>query len=299
MITDSATSPFLPHHDEAYRRWRDTKLATAPGSVDELMVTLVDPLHPSGAELAAIRQRLQQSNMAIYASAQPVEEGRQVPLQIGAALGLGCADRNYLADDEALSAITVRPEAGARGYIPYTTQALNWHTDGYYNQGEQTIRAFILHCSQDAAVGGSNRLLDPELLYILIREQDPALIEALMAPTAMTIPAHIGDDGRELRAEAAGPVFSIDEDGALLTRYTARRRNVIWHDDPITSHARALISELLATADQVLTARLAPGMGLICNNVLHDRAAFQDPPDAPPRLLFRARFSRRISREMG
>jgi hypothetical protein len=34
-------------------------------------------------------------------------------------------------------------------------------------------------------------------------------------------------------------------------------------------------------------------MGLVCNNVLHDREAFADDP-ASPRLLYRARFLDRV-----
>jgi len=36
-------------------------------------------------------------------------------------------------------------------------------------------------------------------------------------------------------------------------------------------------------------------MGLLCNNVLHDRSAFSDGPDQP-RLLYRARYLDRINR---
>ena len=38
------------------------------------------------------------------------------------------------------------------------------------------------------------------------------------------------------------------------------------------------------------------GMGLVCNNVLHDREGFTDDP-AAPRLLYRARFLDRIASE--
>jgi hypothetical protein len=36
------------------------------------------------------------------------------------------------------------------------------------------------------------------------------------------------------------------------------------------------------------------GMGLLCNNVLHDRSAFTDDPHHP-RLLYRARYLERVS----
>ena len=53
---------------------------------------------------------------------------------------------------------------------------------------------------------------------------------------------------------------------------------------------------LLADADcpWVFRGRLEPGMGLVCNNVLHDRAAFSDS-DTRKRLLYRARYFDRIA----
>jgi hypothetical protein len=39
---------------------------------------------------------------------------------------------------------------------------------------------------------------------------------------------------------------------------------------------------------------LAPGMGILCNNVLHDRSGFVDAA-ATPRLLYRARYHERIA----
>ena len=45
---------------------------------------------------------------------------------------------------------------------------------------------------------------------------------------------------------------------------------------------------------EALQLRLAPGMGLVCNNVLHDRAAFVDST-TQRRLILRARFYERIT----
>jgi hypothetical protein len=53
----------------------------------------------------------------------------------------------------------------------------------------------VLHCVRPAASGGVNRLLDPELAYIALRDADPAHGAALMQPDAMTIPARTDDDG--------------------------------------------------------------------------------------------------------
>jgi phosphomannomutase len=59
--------------------------------------------------------------------------------------------------------------------------------------------------------------------------------------------------------------------------------------------AGLFLLEMLATerAD-VFRLTLQPGMGLVCNNVLHDRSGFIDDPSLP-RLLYRARYTDRIS----
>jgi hypothetical protein len=77
-------------------------------------------------------------------------------------------------------------------------------------------------------------------------------------------------------------------------RYSARRRNIQWRDDPLTRAAVACLTEFLADNDgPVLRYRLRPGEGLISNNVLHNRSAFEDEP-GHRRLLYRARYYDRI-----
>ena len=43
----------------------------------------------------------------------------------------------------------------------------------------------------------------------------------------------------------------------------------------------------------VLRVQLEAGMGIVANNVLHDRSAFVDDP-AQPRLIYRARYLDRV-----
>jgi len=190
----------------------------------------------------------------------------------------------------------VTPEKSGRGYIPYSSRRLLWHTDGYYNPPAQRIRAFLLHCVRPAAAGGENRLLDPEIAYLLLRDADSAFIEALQAPDAMTVPANEEDPSRE-RAAQSGPVFSCEAD-ALHMRYTARTRSIQWRADAATQAAVERLREILdSNSRYVFRLRLASGQGLVCNNVLHDRSEFTDPSDAAEagRLVYRARYSDRIS----
>ena len=153
----------------------------------------------------------------------------------------------------------------------------------------------LLHCVRSAAHGGCSTLMDHEMAYVALRDADPDWVRALMAPDAMTIPAREDEDG-VARAEQRGPVFSVDAcDGSLHMRYTARTRSIVWKDDAATHSAVAFLRELLHTdAANVLRVRLEPGMGLVCNNVLHGRSAFVDDP-AHPRLLYRARYLDRIA----
>jgi alpha-ketoglutarate-dependent taurine dioxygenase len=288
-----APGPFDLADDAAYRSWRAAKLADRPRAVEDLIVDVADPRAPSGSECAALVDRCARFNMAVYRS--PVQAADPaLPRRLGLALGLARLDANWLADEDGISRLAVGADDGAprADFIPYTDRAIGWHTDGYYHPAARRIRGMILHCVRPAARGGENRLLDPELAYIALRDADPAWVQALMAPDAMSIPAREGEDG-VARAAQGGPVFSVNpDDGRLDMRYTARTRSIAWKADAATAMATAALTRLL-DAPGALRLRLAPGMGIVANNVLHDRSAFDDDP-AAPRLLYRARYLDRV-----
>ena len=126
-------------------------------------------------------------------------------------------------------------------------------------------------------------------------QRDPELVRALFHPEAMSIPPRLEADGSE-RPRQTGPVLRVTPGGALHMRYTARTRSIQWKDDQITSDATRFLSQLLDSDwPHVFRLRLDSGMGLVCNNVLHDRAAFVDDPQHP-RLLYRARYLDRVDR---
>lgn len=296
-VLDASTrrgSPFDLDDSATYAAWRARKLGDRVRTADELIVDLRDPRAPTAAETAALLERCARWNMAVYRS--PVlDADPAIPQRLGQALGLLRLDANWLADEDGISRIAVAAggDPPAKGeFIPYTTRAIGWHTDGYYHPPERCIRGMVLHCVRPAAQGGENRLLDPELAYIALRDTDPRWIRALMAADAMVIPAR-DDDAGVARAAQSGPVFSVDpQDGHLHLRYTARTRSIVWKHDAMTGDAAQALSDVLAGAD-VLRLRLASGMGLVANNVLHDRSAFVDAP-AAPRLLYRARYLDRV-----
>jgi alpha-ketoglutarate-dependent taurine dioxygenase len=293
----SATpSPFDLADVSAYQAWRDAKLGAYPRSVDELIVPLADPRQLSPAESTALEMCCARANMVIYSAPHLPAADKSLPHQLACQLGLTRLEGNYLADEDGLSSITPADDAGrGRGeFIPYTNKPINWHTDGYYNTLDRRILGMTLHCAQDAESGGENALLDHEIAYIQLRDVNPDYVAALMQPDAMTIPARMDEDNIA-RAEQSGPVFAVDPDqGFLYMRYTARTRSIVWKDDPITQAAVKALADILTSSEYILTARLRPGMGLICNNVLHTRSAFTDSPEHR-RLLYRGRYYDRPS----
>ncbi|MGD9785027.1 MAG: TauD/TfdA family dioxygenase [Hyphomicrobiaceae bacterium] len=214
----------------------------------------------------------------------------------GDGFGLKVSEDHRSAGEDGIVAIEVTEAPSKRGFIPYTRKALSWHTDGYYNPPEETIRGMLLHCVRPARSGGVNALFDPEIAYMRLRDRDPALVAALMHPEAMSIPEAVEEDG-SVRPVSVGPVFIIDpRTGSLTMRYTARARNVVWRDDEDTRRAVAALADILADESDefMFRYRLEAGEGLISNNVLHTRTAFENEDDAG-RLLYRVRYRQRVA----
>ncbi|MEN8213292.1 MAG: TauD/TfdA family dioxygenase [Pseudomonadota bacterium] len=286
-------SPFHPDSESAYRQWREQKLMQVPASLDELIVEVKDLQRPTPAEISAVSGCCASSNMAIFVTAGDVDKAAL--MKFAACFGLRHLDRNEGADDVGITALTVaNASAWRKTYIPYTNRAIHWHTDGYYNTPEQQIRGLMLYCERAAGEGGENAIMDHELAWLHLRDLNSDYIRALMQPDAMTIPANEVDD-KIVRPDRSGPVFSIDGQGRLHMRYTARQRNIIWKEDALTLEAVAALNELLnSDSPWIYRATLQPGQGLIGNNVLHDRSAFTDSP-GHRRLLYRLRFYDRMS----
>jgi len=295
-------SPFHPDNGDAYLAWREAKLAGYPVRGEDLVVRVCDPYAPTRAEADALWRLIAKTNMAVYATDLGESEDKQAVRALSRHFGLQHLDANWLADEDGISSLTPRDEdsepdavrapgtdPGKRGdYIPYTHHRIRWHTDGYYNPPARRIWAMTLHCVRQADSGGENDLYDHELAYIALRDHDPAHIRALMAEDAMTIPSRTDERGTA-RGDETGPAFTV-EDGRLHLRYTARTRSIAWKQDAATQGALAALEDILAARPfGAYTLRLMPGMGLICNNVLHTRSGFSDTA-SHRRLLYRARY---------
>lgn len=293
---NSRNTPFSLSNNIAYREWREWKLKWAAQGIEELIVEINDPRKLSDREYTALLRCIHYNNMVIYAGNTASDPDKSIPKAVAERFGLRQLNHNWLADDDGLTSLTVNDDGEHPHYIPYTNRPINWHTDGYYNPADAQVHGLLLHCVHRAARGGENALMDHEIAYILLRDENPDYIEALMQPDAMTIPPGTDMHGN-LRGAAIGPVFTINpQSGDLHMRYTARRRNIEWKDDRPTREAVAFLEELLnSDSPYVYHGTLEPGMGLISNNVLHDRGGFSDLPGHPQRLLYRARYFDRIA----
>jgi alpha-ketoglutarate-dependent taurine dioxygenase len=296
----TAGSPFDLEHDKAYERWREAKLAAYPACAADLVVDIGDLGRPVEAELRAVADLCRKANMAIYRCPRPHSDDaclRQDLLAFAEAFGLTRSEGHRSAGDDGIVALQVSRDAGREGYIPYTDKPLSWHTDGYYNAPEDRIGAFLLHCVRCASDGGENGFLDPDIAYIRLRDENPDFIAALTHEEAMTIPANVEDNGK-VRPVSVGPVFFLHpQSGALQMRYTARTRSIVWRNDAKTQAAEGFLRQLLSREPLVFRHTLAPGEGVICNNVLHCRSRFDDGPGSARtdgRLLYRMRYTNGI-----
>lgn len=294
VIQHKAGGPFDLRDSAAYEGWRARKLERYPGGAADLVVDIEKLGAVTAAERAAILTCCRRANMAIY-RCRDSDVSAAAIRQFGAAFGLRRLDRHLCARESGISEIAVAARGRRRHYVPYSDKSLSWHTDGYYNDSEQRICAIVLHCVRTAATGGENGLLDHEIAYIRLRDENPDFIAALMHPQCLTIPANEDESG-EIRPARSGPVFSTGRaTGALHMRFTMRKRHVAWRDDATTREALGFMASLLSDASgPAFHYRLAPGQGIIGNNVLHDRTAFEDDP-AGGRLYFRARYLDRIA----
>jgi alpha-ketoglutarate-dependent taurine dioxygenase len=295
-VSETATggSPFDLARDDIYRQWRARKLAGYPAAPQDLVVEVGDGYALTDAERLALLDRLRRANLAIYRLPPARAADKLMLRQLGRQFGLERLDSNLCADEDGISSLHVVEQRRSGEYIPYTSKRLNWHTDGYYNSLQQQIRGVLLQCVQPAASGGDSALLDHEIAYIHLRDRDPRLVRALMAADAMTIPPNV-QNGRQLRPAQSGPVFSVDGEGHLHMRYSARARNIVWKDDALTrAAADCLLNLFQQDSPYIFRHRLAAGEGVISNNVLHCRTEFSDAP-GQARLLYRARYFDRVT----
>ena len=285
---------------DVYKHWRDNKLSHSPLEASGILVEIADIDAPSETETAEILKHCCNNNMALYrcnsaGGKEPVV--REKAHSFAKHFGLHRVEQHRSMTPDGLVSIEVINESseGRAGFIPYTDKPISWHTDGYYNPTASRIKAMMMHCVRSAPDGGINEMFDPELAYIRLRDENPDYIRALSHRRTLTIPA-FAEEGKVARAQSVGPVFTWDRyTGNLHMRFTDRKRNIEWCKDEITGEAISFLRHILETDKHVLKYKMNAGEGIICNNVLHNRSAFDDSEQqGEGRLLLRARYLDRI-----
>lgn len=286
-MTTSHPHPALSDYDN----WRHDKLSAYPITPEQLITSIpnIDSLTPG--VISQISKHIAQYNFAFYHFEDPLQNTKQAVHTLATTFGLTHLDNNICSDADNLTSIEVRENRGQHEYIPYTSRPINWHTDGYYNSKQEQINGVMLHCARPALEGGMNYILDHDIAYILLMDENPAYIDALCHPNAMTIPANILNE-EIIRPEQTGPVFSYTPDGRIHMRYSARLRNIIWNDDETTQEAVAFLRTLWESdSPYILSYKLNAGEGFMSNNVLHARTSFKDHENPEnKRLLYRGRY---------
>jgi len=279
----------------AYDNWRSRKLTNTPDylthDLSTLFIDIENADKPRQAELSSIFDACDKNSFCLYRINNSSSDNKKNIHSLAKHIGLSHLDSNICADDDSLTSITHTSHQGQHEYIPYSTKRLSWHTDGYYNSPDHNINALLLHCATPAKEGGESLLMDHEIAYLLLRDENPAYIEALMQADAMTIPANILD-GKVIREAQTGPVFSINKWGQLHMRYSARKRNIEWKQTTPILEAVAFLEELLESDSPfIIKHTLNSGEGLICRNILHRRTSFVDFDETTKkRLLYRGRY---------
>ena len=181
-----------------------------------------DPRKLKQSEFEALLKRCRKTNMAIYAGRTGTDPDPEIPFSIGRCFGVSGLNKNSLADENALTSLKVLKDEIHQNYIPYTSKALNWHTDGYYNSSKEQIHSMMLHSLQGAASGGENGLMDHEIAYILYNKMHKNIAD-LMGPKTYTIPKNEMNN----REEINNSIFSF-HNGRLHMKFSMRERNILW-----------------------------------------------------------------------
>jgi alpha-ketoglutarate-dependent taurine dioxygenase len=272
-----------------YQQWRDQKLENYLIKLEDCIVEIKNPCALNSNEKQKLLEISQKNNFVIFQT-KIINEWDENISKLNQQLGLIDYDKHLFSKHKGLSYIEniVKKQQGE--FIPYTNKALNWHTDGYYNSKEEYVRAISLFCIRPAKEGGESLFIDYEMVYLLLKEQNPQIIKALEHPKAMIIPSF------QNRPTSVGPVFFKDNKvQKLMMRYTQRKKNIEWFDSQEVLEAKNILDKFLDNKTPYHQQHiLKAGQGLICNNVLHKRSAFVDDKNAS-RLLLRGRYYNRIT----
>ena len=275
--------------EEDYQKWREEKLAAYPENLGDLVVELGDMTGITATEKSKILELVERANMCVY-SAGSAELTMDSLVSLGNQLGISDTDKStrHSKSDE-LTASGILGKA-----IPFTSRHVRWHTDATYYGSDKTIQSLFLLCKRPAVEGGANQVLDHEIMYILLRDKAPETLRVLMEQDCFK---YKNPKTGEISDQLGGKVFWTNADGQLCHRFSFRKMDMAWSEEPEVLAARDVLEAMmLDESEYVIEGRLETGLGLVSNNVLHTREKLVDSDDdAAKRLLFRSRFYDRVN----
>ena len=278
----------LDNPSDDYKRWADKKLAGFTNKIDNLLVEINNPLNISSAEKNQIIQIINANNMVFFSVNKQAPNMKEQIKSYASMLGMGDYELDSKSDIDGLTEIKIYEKSNQEsGYIPYSDKPLNWHTDGYYNDRENSILSWLLYCVSPSENGGVNRYMDHEIAYILYNENYQN-IGKLMISDSYIIPENKSNG----RVEIRNPVFSFEKQ-KLNMKFTMRGKNIIWNNK-IKDDVNDLKKIIENSHDYHITHKLQSGQGIIANNVIHMRTAFTNSENNN-RLLYRLRSKKRVS----
>lgn len=253
----------------------------------------VDPtLQSCDTELVELCERVQQDGYACYQWTTPSSGFDDILFrlrQLLSTLDLQQADDGVIKNESDLSLLQDKSGTAQGRFPPYQKSAMNWHTDGYYNAIDKTVRCFTLHCVEPATIGGELLLMDDTLLTLALHDDNPELLLLLAHPEAMTLPENRDAEGHD-RPDRTVPVIQYSGDGHICTRFTTRTRNIHWRNTETKAaaeHTAQLIEQQQHWHTRV---KLQRDQGIITRNLLHARTEFSDAAGQPKRQILRGRF---------
>lgn len=168
----------------------------------------------------------------------------------------------------------VRVEANPNN-LAFTSSRITPHTDNPYRDPVPTIQ--LLHCLENAAVGGDSGLVDGFQAAALLRAEQP---EAFAVLTRTPVPFQFADAGTVLHAER--PMIDVDGRGRIReVRFNNRSiQPMLLPDEEMIAFYAAYraFAELVDRPELRLDLRLQPGDCLVFDNVrlLHARTAYAE-----------------------
>jgi hypothetical protein len=269
-----------------YLLWRDHRLQLQHAG-NGATKTLISPALDDPDDAQALRilcDRVQDFGFALYQWHSDSDDPNRDVMTLHRHLSLQAHDRGVVQEADGLSLLTDLSGTAQGRFVPYTSRAMGWHTDGYYNAMDQSLRCFTLHCISPAQSGGALTLLDNRLMLIALFDADPELVALLSHPQAMSIPGNRDELGHD-RPTRYSPVLFIRADGTPGAHFTTRTRHIAWRNAATQEAATAMKSLIDQHADWHCSIRLQAGQGVITRNVLHRREAYTDHPDKPRKML--------------